>query len=92
MDLCFFLRFAVFFAPVFSTVIPHHLLDGMNAIRQRFLEVLEVQLFDILWQRQLPGFLLRVGQAAELLGIQTKLSGHLDVGMRKMVALPRIDP
>ena len=54
--------------------------------------MLEVQLFDILGQRQLPGFLLRVGQAAELLGIQPQLSGHLDVGMGKMVALPRIDP
>ena len=52
----------------------------------------DVQLFDILWQRQLSGFLLRVGQAVELLGIQSQLSGHLDVGMRKMVALPRIDP
>ena len=55
----------------------------MNAIRQRFLEVLEVQLFDILGQGQFPGFLLRVGQAAKLLRIQPQLSGHLDVGMGK---------
>ena len=54
--------------------------------------MLEVQLFDILGQRQLPGFLLRVGQAAELLRIQSQLSGHLDVDMGKMVALPCIDP
>ena len=54
--------------------------------------MLEVQLFDILGQRQLSGFLLRIGQATELLGIQPQLSGHLDVGMRKMVALPRVDP
>jgi hypothetical protein len=54
--------------------------------------VLEVQLLDKLGQRQLPGFLLRVGKAAELLGIQPQLSGHLDVGIRKMVALARIDP
>jgi hypothetical protein len=73
-------------------IIPHHLFDGADVIRPRFLEVLDVQLFDILRQRQLPGFLLRVGQAAELLGIQSQLSGHLDVGMGKMVALPRIDP
>ena len=76
----------------FPAVILHHLLDGTNVFRPRFVEVLEVQLFDILWQRQLPGFLLRVGQAAELLGIQAQLSGHLDMGMGKIVALARIDP
>ena len=66
--------------------------DGTNVFRSVFLEVLEVQLFDILGQLQLPGLLLRVGQAAELLRIQSQLSGHLDVGMRKMKTLPRIDP
>ena len=76
----------------FPAVIPHHLVDGTNAIRPASLEVLEVQLFDKLRQRQLPGFLIRVGQASELLRIQPQFSGHLDVGMGKMVAFPRIDP
>ena len=75
-----------------DALLPHHLFDGTNVFRSVFLEVLDVQFFDMLWQRQLPGLLLRVGQAAELLGIQPQLSGHLDVGMRKIVALPRIDP
>jgi hypothetical protein len=57
-----------------------------------FTEVLGIQLFDELRQRQFPGLLLRIGQASKLLGIQPQLPGHLDVGMRKMVALPRIDP
>jgi hypothetical protein len=39
-----------------------------------------------------PGFLRRVGKVAGLLGIQPQLSGHLDVGMGKMVALPHFDP
>ena len=73
-------------------VVIHNLLDGTNIIRPDFLEMLDVQLFDELGQRQLPGFLLRVGEAAELLGIQPQLSGHLDVGMGKLETLPRFDP
>ena len=92
MDLYFFLRFAAFCAPFLLAMIPRHLFDGTNVFKAVFLEVLDVQLFDKLGQRQLPGFLLRVGKAAELLRIQAQLSGHLDVGMRKVVALPRIDP
>jgi hypothetical protein len=58
-------------APLFLLVIiPHHLVDGTNVFRSVFLEVLDVQLCDKLGKRQLPGFLLRVGQDAELLGIQ----------------------
>jgi hypothetical protein len=73
-------------------MIPRHLFDGTNVVRSSFLEVLDVQLFNILGQGQFPGFLLRAGQAVELLRIKPQLSGHLDVGMGKMVALPRIDP
>jgi hypothetical protein len=80
-------------APLFLLVIiPHHLVDGTNVFRSVFLEVLDVQLCDKLGKRQLPGFLLRVGQDAELLGIQPQLSGRLEVRMGKMVAPLRIDP
>jgi len=80
-------------APLFLLVIiPHHLVDGTNVFRSVFLEVLDVQLCDKLGKRQLPGFLLRVGQDAELLGIQPQLSGRLEVRMGKMVAPLCIDP
>jgi hypothetical protein len=69
-----------------------YLFDGTKVFRSVFLEVLDVQLFDILGQGLLPGFLLRVGQTVELFGIQPRLDGYLDVGMGKMAALPRIDP
>ena len=67
-------------------------LDRTDVFRPTPLEVLDVQLLDIFGQGQLPGFLFRVGQAADLLRIQLQLSGHLKVGMRKMVVRPRIDP
>ena len=76
----------------FSGGIAHHLLDGTNAIGVVFLEMLEVQLFDELGQGQFLGFLFSVGQSAKLLGIQPQFSIHLDVGMGKMITLPRIDP
>jgi hypothetical protein len=88
----FFFDSPYFFLLFLPAVILHYLLDRAHIIRSVFLEVLEVQLLYILGQGQLPGFLLRVGQAAELLRIQPQLSGHLDVGMGKVVALPRIDP
>jgi len=55
-------------------------------------KVLKIQLLDELGQGQFPGLLLGVGQTAELLGIQPQLPGHLDVGMGKAVALPRLNP
>ena len=79
---------ALFFLPV---GIADHLLGGPYVIGPAFLEVLEVQLLDELRQGHLPGLLLRVGEAAELLGIEAQLSGHLDVGIGKMETLPRLD-
>lgn len=60
--------------------------------RPAFLEVLEIQLLDELRQRQLPGLLIGVGHAAELLRIQTQLPGHLDVSIGKMEAPARFHP
>jgi RNA-directed DNA polymerase len=85
---CLFSRFALCFLLVGIT---DHLLDGAYVIGPAFLEVLEVQLLDELGQGRLPGLLLGVGQAAELLRIQPQLPGHLDVGIGKMEA-PRLNP
>jgi hypothetical protein len=70
----FFFDSPYFFLLFLPAVILHYLLDRAHIIRSVFLEVLEVQLLYILGQGQLPGFLLRVGQAAELLRIQPQLS------------------
>src|SRR4030067_1067037 len=43
-------------------------------------------------QRHLPRFLPVVVELAELLRIHPKLASHLDVGMRQVMALPRVDP
>lgn len=49
--------------------------------------MLEIQFLDELGQGQLPGLLLGVCQAAELLGVQPQLSGHLELGMGKLERL-----
>ena len=51
-----------------------------------------VEFLDELGQRQLPGLLIVIGEAAELFGSQSQFPGHLDVGMGKTVALARLDP
>ena len=71
--------------------IAHHLFDGTYNVGPSPVEVLEVQLFDELGQRQLPGLLPSVGQAAELLRVQPQLSGHLDMGTGKLAAPSRLD-
>ena len=80
---------ALFFLP---SGIAQHLFDGTYNVGPSPVEVLEVQLFDELGQRQLPGLLPSVGQAAKLLLAQPQLPGHLDMGMGEPVALPRLDP
>ena len=75
MDLYFFFDSPHFALLFLLAIILHHLFDGTNVFRSVFREVLDGQLLCILWQRQLRGFLLRVGQAAELLGIQPQVSG-----------------
>lgn len=74
-----------------SAVIARQLSDGSYRIGLFFLEVLEIQRFDKLGQGQFPGFLLSIGEAAELLRIQPKFSGHPDVGMGELITLPRVD-
>ena len=55
-------------------------------------KVLKIQLLDKLGQGQFPELLFRISESAELLRIQPQFPGHLDMGMGKMEARPRIDP
>jgi hypothetical protein len=89
------LQRCLFSCPTFCLLpvgITDHLLDRTNAVGPDSFEVLEVQLLDIIRQEQFPGFLLGVGQTAELLWIQPQFPGHLDVSIGKLEALPRLDP
>jgi hypothetical protein len=82
-------RSTLFFLPV---GIAHYLFDGAYSFGPSFLEVLKIQLLYELGQGRLPGLLLGIGQAAELLRVQPQIPGHLEVGMREMEALARLDP
>ena len=52
----------------------------------------EIELFNKIRQRQFPGFLFSIGEAAKFLGSHTQFPGHLDMSVGKMVFLPGIDP
>lgn len=64
------------------TLVINHLLDGTNLFWLLLLEVLEIQFFNILWQRQFPWFLLMISKPTKLLRVKTKLSCHLDLCVR----------
>jgi hypothetical protein len=70
----------------------HHLLNGTDVVRSLFPEPLEVQLFDVLRQWNLPQFLSVIGHASQLLGVHPEFSCHLNVGMGKVEPLSGIDP
>ena len=55
-------------------------------------ESFSIDLFDKFWKRGFPRFLLVMSQAFKLFGVQTELSSHLDVLVRKMDFFPRLNP
>jgi len=55
-------------------------------------EALAVQVLDERRQRRLPGFLTVVVELAELVGVHTQLARHLDLYVREMMTLARVDP
>src|SRR4051812_42187884 len=57
-----------------------------------FAEPLEVQVLDEFRQGHLPGFLVVVIDLPELGWIHAQLAGHLHLGVREVMPLPRIDP
>jgi|ERR1700730_7920750 len=71
---------------------PASLLDGHAVFESSFAEALEIELLDELWQWQLPRFLLVVIDLAQFRRVQPKLSGHLYLAVRQVVASSRIDP
>ena len=68
------------------------LLDRQNGFWGRLAEPFGVKLFDKLRQGQLPRLLLVVIDLAQLRRVHPQFAGHLDLGVRQMVALSRLDP
>jgi len=67
-----------------SLLVRHRLLDGTDMVRPLLLEAFEVQLLDVLRQGNLPRLLPVIGHTAQLLGVHSEFSGHLDLGMGKV--------
>jgi hypothetical protein len=61
-------------------------------VPQCLAEPLEVELFDELRQGQLPRFLLVVIDLAQLRRVHPQFASHVDLGVRQMVTLSRLDP
>src|SRR3990170_3758134 len=78
-----------FFLLTFET---QPIFDGQNGAGARPADPFEVEMLDVLPQRHLPRFLPVVVELAELLRVHPELASHLDLSMRKVVALPRLDP
>src|SRR5437016_11078016 len=55
-------------------------------------EPLAVEFFDELRQRRFPGFLLVIVNFAQLRRLHSQLAGHLRLGVRQVMALPRLIP
>src|SRR5262249_47628090 len=67
-------------------------LDRQNCIWGSLAEPFSVELFDKLRQGQLPRFLLVIIDLAQLRRVHPQFAGHLDLGVRQVVALSRLDP
>ena len=57
-----------------------------------FFEMFPVEGLDEVGKGFLPGLLLVIRKLPEILGVEAKLSGHLDVGMGQVESFPCIDP
>ena len=68
------------------------LLDRQNYFWGSLAEPFGVELFDKLWQGQLPRLLLVVIDLAQLRGVHPQFARHVDLCVRQMVALSRLDP
>src|SRR5215468_10361934 len=89
-----FARFSLGCAPFrFLLCFPSaSLLDRQNCFWGSLREPFGVKLFDELRQGQLPRFLLVVIDLAQLRRVHPQFAGHVDLGVRQMVALSRLDP
>lgn len=70
----------------------NHLLERADIVRPLLLESLQVQLFDVLRQWNLPRFLSVISHASQLLGIHPELSCHLNLSMGQVEPLSGVDP
>ena len=68
------------------------LLDGQDDIRSILAKPRGAEVLDELRERRLPGLLIVIVLLAELLRVHSQLAGHLDVGVRQMMAPARIYP
>jgi hypothetical protein len=60
----------------------HNLFQRLDRFRFLTLEPLEIDAFDKLRKRSFPGLLSVVVYLAELVGIQSQFTGHLDLFIR----------
>ena len=77
---------------LFPFLVFHHPLNGPHIFRPLFAEPLKIVVLYEYRQRRLPKFLFMVIQFAEFLRIHPKFASHLNLGMGKLVSLPRINP
>ena len=69
-----------------------YLLDEKDIVGSLLLETLEIQLFDVLRQWDLPRLLPVVGHASQFLGVHPEFSCHLNMNMGKVEPPSGIDP
>lgn len=67
-------------------------LSCTDIVRPFLSEPLEVELFNVLRQGDLPRLVPVIGHASQLLGVHSKFSRHLHLGMGKVEPLASIDP
>ena len=67
------------------------LLGGLHDLGPFAAEPLEVQVLDVLRQRDFPLFLAVVGDA-ELSRVEPELASHLHLCMRQVIPLARVNP
>jgi predicted nucleotidyltransferase len=72
--------------------VAHELLDGADIVGPFFAEMPQVESLDEDGKRGFPGFLIVVRQLPELLGVHAQFAGHLDVRVREVESLSRVNP
>jgi len=66
--------------------------DRRHSVGSVLAEPFEVEVFYELPERHFPGLLTVVVLLAELFRVHSQLASHLDMSVRKVVTLPRVDP
>jgi hypothetical protein len=68
------------------------ILHGGDRVGAMLSQALMVEVLDILSEWHLPRLLVVIVQFAELPRVQAELTSHLELGMRKVMALACVDP